>query len=897
MKKGEKSLKAALNWMEPARLLFFTLSEFLLSGTYAKKWTSGLLCFLVMMNGWDSVAQTSVDLSLNSNWQFRQADSGEWLQATVPGCVHTDLMAVEKLRDPFFRLQEEEAQWVDKQDWEYRKTVRLSSVYQKMETVQLQFKGLDTRANVFWDGKLILEANNAFREWIVPLKGEQLTEGEHILRIYFYSPITQGLLLQTEYGTKLPAINDQSERGEVQGNRRVSPYLRKPPYHFGWDWGPRLVSSGISGDVLLQAWNKAILKDVHIRQKEISTDLARLEAVCTLESATSGSGTIRLGMNGQPLLEYACSWEPGTNNILIPFSLENPRLWWTHDLGEPYLYQIDILLESDDVLLSKSSVTTGLRKIELIVEPDSTGEGSGFRFELNGVPIFAKGANYIPQDIFPTRVTPEEHEKMIRSAVDANMNMIRIWGGGIYEDDEFYDACDQMGILIWQDFMFACSMYPGNPEFLENVREEAIDQVTRLRNHPCIALWCGNNEIDLAWAQHNPIGGWGWKQRYRKRTRQKIWKANTDLFHDLLPEVVRTLHPEIDYWPSSPYEKEGGHSGNKSISGDMHYWGVWHGKHPFSDFHTYVGRFMSEYGFQSFPEFRTVQTYTLPEDHFIESEVMASHQRSGIGNLRIRSYMEDHYQVPDSFAHLLYVGQLLQAKGIRTAIEAHRFTRPYCMGSLYWQLNDCWPVASWSGIDYTYRWKALHFEVKRAFLPVIIGVKSQKGQNELYVSSDFPDPVQARLRIRVIQLDGTITSDSSHTMEVPAQQGWNIGPVEEITGSIPDSSVVYISLIDELEQEICYQIWTPSAPKDLQLRKPDIQVESLQTPEGLVLTLSTDVPALGVWLQTDVDEEFSHNFFDLVPGVPRKIILPLKDIDLDSIPLKITSLYDTLTSS
>ncbi len=474
--------------------------------------------------------------------------------------------------------------------------------------------------------------------------------------------------------------------------------------------------------------------------------------------------------------------------------------------------------------------------------------------------------------------------------------MIRIWGGGIYESDDFYDKCDEAGILIWQDFMFACSMYPGNEEFLENVAAEAQDQIIRLRNHPCIALWCGNNEIDMAWAQHNMLGGWGWKQRYRKKTRAKIWQANTRIFHEILPQLVDSLSPEINYWPSSPYEKEGGHSTNASISGDMHYWGVWHAQHPFKDFHKYVGRFMSEYGFQSFPEFETVKTYTVEEDWDIESDVMAAHQRSGIGNLRIRSYMADHYVVPEKFEDQLYVGQLLQAKGITTAIEAHRFARPYCMGTLYWQLNDCWPVASWSGLDYYYRWKALHFAVKEAFEPLIVGVRPGEEVNAMYAASDLVDPFKGFLTVQLMDFTGKTLMQSSYTVVVPALSSVQIGTLEELLPPEFDmaTSVLNMTLSDPdgtvRSQKLHYFL----PEKDLILSTPTVEINPVSTPTGFSMEVRTDVLAKNVYLQAAPGCIFSDNFIDLLPGQARTIHIETPIKNWEELQVKVSSLIDTL---
>lgn len=843
-----------------------------------------------------STAQQSFSRIIHQNWEFKQADSGAWRSAVVPGCVHTDLMDNGLLKDPFYRKQEEEAQWVDKKNWVYRTEVELTADQCRFEHLELEFEGLDTRADVYWDGELLLSANNAFRTWKALLSAAHKTEGKHILRIFFHSPIEFGLREQAKYGTKLPAINDQSDRGEVEGNRRVSPYVRKPPYHFGWDWGPRLVTSGIWKPVTLHGWNDTRITDFYIRQDSVSADFATLTAILSIESDSADAGEMMLSINGAPLDAFARSWNAGISTIEIPFGIESPRLWWTHDLGESYQYEFGISMITDgNAMVGNRKVKTGLRDIRLIIDQDETGQGSSFGFQLNGIPIFAKGANYIPQDIFPTRVSPEDNRRLVQASRDANMNMIRIWGGGIYESDDFYDKCDEVGILIWQDFMFACSMYPGNEEFLENVAAEAQDQIIRLRNHPCIALWCGNNEIDMAWAQHNMLGGWGWKQRYRKKTRAKIWQANTRIFHEILPQLVDSLSPEINYWPSSPYEKEGGHSTNASISGDMHYWGVWHAQHPFKDFHKYVGRFMSEYGFQSFPEFETVKTYTVEEDWDIESDVMAAHQRSGIGNLRIRSYMADHYVVPENFADQLYVGQLLQAKGITTAIEAHRFARPYCMGTLYWQLNDCWPVASWSGLDYYYRWKALHFAVKKAFSPVIVGVKPGEESNTLCVASDLLDSLNGVLSITLMDFSGNILRDSSLDVAIPGLSSIALGKMEDYLPASFDraQSLLRLTLRDAegISQASRLHYFLPE--KSLTLTSPQIDLIFQPNETGFILSLSSDVLAKNVYLSAAPGCVFSDNFVDLLPGESTRIQITTSR-KVEELQLTVTSLIDTL---
>ncbi|MCB0599216.1 MAG: glycoside hydrolase family 2 protein, partial [Phaeodactylibacter sp.] len=509
--------------------------------------------------------------------------------------------------------------------------------------------------------------------------------------------------------------------------------------------------------------------------------------------------------------------EKGSQVATIPVAIKNPQLWWTKELGEPFLYDMKVVLESGGRELSRREERIGLRNIRIVREADD--KGRSFFVELNGHPVFCKGANYIPNDVFLDRVDTAWYQEMIQSAADANMNMLRVWGGGIYEDGLFYDLCDEQGILVWQDFMFACSMYPWDSAFVENVRQEAIYNIRRLRNHASIALWCGNNEIDVAWAQYRENSGWGWKQQYNKEQRAEIWAGYEKVFHEVLPNAVEGYHPGAFYWPSSPYDGEGTHATYNSSAGDIHYWGVWHGEHPFSDFRNYIGRFMSEYGFQSFPEFLTVQQYTLPKDWDIESEVMAAHQRSGIGNLRIRSYMKDHYILPEDFSHFLYVGQLLQAESIKMAIEAHRSAKPFCMGTLYWQLNDCWPVASWSGIDYYRRWKALHYFVRSAFKTDVVVFEGGKDSIRVFACSGRKEPADAQLRLELRDFNGELLwHDSQDTRLSPDSARLVAVLPAKILENLGDKNQLYLrGRLMQGEQTLHENLYYFVPPKELAL--------------------------------------------------------------------------------
>jgi len=828
-----------------------------------------ILVFVVMIQQ-ISVGQSSAALQyeLDKNWEFRQAGTANWMPATVPGTVHTDMMANGKMEDPYYRMNEREVQWIDKVNWEYKSSFPVEAALLKRQNITLVFEGLDTYARVYLNGSLLLATNNMFRTWKVPVKS-LLRQDENELRLEFLSPVIKGLSLMEIWGYPLPGDNDQSERGGM-GPNKVSPFVRKAPYHFGWDWGPRLVTSGIWKPVYLEAFDAATIDEIYVTTLSLSDKKATMQASMVTNKPLPSGQALTLTVNGEKTgIEKVITQE---NLTTVNFSIPNPKRWWPNGLGEQPLYKIGVQWTNDGELLDDTVVNIGLRTLKLIREPDKSGES--FYFEVNGRPVFAKGANYIPNDLFLPRVSPEKYEYIVRSAAEANLNMLRVWGGGIYENDIFYDLCDKYGIMVWQDFMFACSMYPGNADFLNNVRLEAEQNVQRLRNHACLALWCGNNEMEYAWAQGHEERGWGWKQLYNTAQRAEIWQAYDTLFHHILPKVVTDYAPGQPYWHSSPSAGMGKLAKDDNTSGDMHYWGVWHGQEPFSAFRKYKARFMSEYGFQSFPEYNSVKRYTLPEDRDIESEVMAWHQRSGIGNLRIREYMEAEYKVPADIEEFLYVGQVLQAEAIGDAMRIHRAAMPYCMGSLYWQLNDCWPVASWSGIDYYGRWKAMHYKVKEACKNQIIYAVIEDNELKVYGINDLPEKVPAILRLNLARFDGESLWNRPVNVVLPANSAALIYsmsfsklPVKYSENELFMSAILAKGLTT-LDREILFF----TSPKMLKLPDPEIKTRVSDKGDHLVIEISSDKFCKSLMLSSEDDEaRFSDNFFDLLPGEVRRI--------------------------
>lgn len=808
---------------------------------------------------------------LTTEWSFKEAETTLWAEAQVPGTVHMDLFRAGRVPEPYYRLNEHYMQWIDKRDWEYKTTFEVSPEEFNAEKLTMIFEGLDTFCDVYINDKKVLEADNMFREWSIDLK-ECVKEGSNEMRLYFYSAVNKGLELYNAYGYDLPAANDQSENGELNENERVSIHVRKAPYHFGWDWGPRFVTCGVWKPIYIVAQSDTKVTEVFYNQKKVTAKKAEITVEAVVNSFAENGEEVTLEVYDKDsktvLASDVVKLQKGDNALEIPMTIKNPELWWCNGLGEAHLYDLAFNVVKNGETVSSLNSKIGVRSIKLINKKDKA--GYSFYFELNGVPVFMKGANHIPNDLFVDRMTREVYESEIEGAVLANMNMLRVWGGGIYENDYFYDLCDERGILVWQDFMFACSMYPDNEEFYASVAEEVEDNVKRLRNHASIALWCGNNEIDTAWAEHTEFGGWGWRKRAPKDEAVKMWKAYTTIFREIMPEAVARYGGGVDYRHSSPCtSEEGVNSSDKVLGdGDVHYWGVWHGKKPFEEYHSVVGRFMSEYGFQSFPEMRTIEEYAVEADYDIESEVMRSHQRSPIGNATISEYMAMYYNVPEGFEDYIYLQQVLQGVGIQTAIEAHRHNMPYTMGSLYWQINDCWPVASWSSMDYYRRWKALHYYVKKSFESVLLTSKYEDGCFGVYMVNDGLESIRG-VDFSVVVMDVCGEELSRHSVRRNVG-GNSVTEVCEFEGDdIFEGDNIFAVLTAEKDGvEIARNVFYPAKVRDMVLGDCEPEIEVSQLSENSVeLRISCDKLIKNLWVDFgDTEGFFSDNYMDVLPN-------------------------------
>ena len=802
--------------------------------------------------------------NLHEGWKFRQARLTNWYPATVPGVVHTDLLQNKIIEDPFFRLNERGLQWIDKEDWVYETCFTLAADMMRKENMELVFEGLDTYADVYLNDECILKADNMFRRWSIPVR-QYIREENNILKVYFHSPVKIDVPKWDALPYQYPASNDQSENGGLF-NKKISIFARKAGYHYGWDWGPRLVTSGIWRPVYIRAWSDLRINDVFIEQKEVGAGRAVIAGHVELDADKDMDGvlvTITDEATGRVLGEWQADLKRGTNRVTVDFVLHKPKLWWSNGLGEPFLYRFRTDIIAGGELLDSKTERVGIRSLKVVHQPDK--DGHTFYIELNGRPVFAKGANYIPSDNFLPRVTPENYKRTILDAAGVNMNMLRVWGGGIYENDVFYDLCDEYGIMIWQDFMFACSMYPAEGALLDNIHQEAVDNVKRLRNHACIALWCGNNECQDAWL------GWGWKceiERQNKEYADKIWAQYRQQYHVTLPGVVKEYAPGTFYWPSSPFAFEGEMSG--TTDGDRHYWSVWHGKAPISDYDSEKSRFFSEYGFQSFPEFESVKRYApYPEDWDIRSEVMMSHQRGGDhANGLIETYLLNEYKKPRDFRAFLYMNHVLQGDAIKTAIESHRRQMPYNMGTLFWQHNDCWPVASWASRDYYGRWKAQHYYVRKAYDDILISSVVEGDDLIVYAVSDRLENTSGRLQLQVCQFDGTVVHHWGKSVGISGNDSrvcFSAPLAKLLEGA--DRGTVYVRVdYTDKSGRVYHNNYCLGKQKDMDYPKVDLQTEVRSIEGGYEVTVSADKFARAVCLSVaDNESVYSDNYFDVQP--------------------------------
>jgi beta-mannosidase len=815
-------------------------------------------------------------LSLNGTWELRRTGADAPIPAAVPGSVYPALIAAGRLPDPFYRDNEAKQAWVGETDWTYTRSFEVTPDVLARDAVLLRFRGLDTIATVSVNGAIIGRAENMYRTYEFDVKAS-LTVGTNTVQVDFEAPMPYMRQMDAEKGAMAGWIEPM----------RVSSgaWMRKEPCNFGWDWGPKLTTCGIWRDVELVAFNTARLTDVEILQDHSAGVSLTLRATAEQVRQSALRVTFAVSRDGKTVASATVPVEAGRAETVV--TVPEPELWWPNGMGEQPLYEVTAALLDGETLLDAQTRAIGLRTLTLERHADEWGES--FSFACNGVPFFAKGANWIPITPYIGTETAARYETFVLAAADANMNMLRVWGGGIYEDDHFYDLCDRVGITVWQDFIFACGTYPARDEaFMANVIAEAQENVRRLRHHACIALWCGNNEIE----QGLPTPSW---------LETMSWDDYSHMFDGVLGDIVRELAPQTAYWPGSPHSPCGDRNdANNPACGDSHLWSVWHGREPFEWYRGRTDRFCSEFGFQSFPEPRVVEAFTLPEDRNITSRVMEHHQRSGIGNSTIVHYMLDWFRLPTSFENVIWLSQILQGMAMKYAVEHWRRSMPRSMGTLYWQLNDMWPAPSWASIDWLGNWKALHFMAKRFFAPVLISaVEDVEGRMvAVHVTSELNAPLAAEAVWTVTDAAGTPIEGGAAAVVVPPRTSAQVATVD-LTACLGRHTAHELLVWLELRQDgrtISENLALLARPKHIDFAEPEIDaiVEAIDE-RTFNVTLTTAAPALYVRLELP-GARFSDNFLDLRPGVARTVKIetnqPTDAIAVQA-ALMIQSLLDT----
>ena len=790
-------------------------------------------------------------VNLGGAWRMREADSETWHSAHVPGSVYADLMADGTMPDPFWRENELDAFERMKKDYVYQRAFTVTEAQLAHAHVELVCEGLDTLAHVSLNGREIAFTDNMHITWVWDVK-EQLHAGENTLEIRFDSPIL--------YCAKKAEEAPGWESSDATPGFR---HLRKAHCMFGWDWGPRLPDAGIWRPIFLRTW-----------------DTARLENALMLQAHHDGvvDVTIRPEIAG----ESAWSAEitaPDGEVMIIPetmaaeqvITIEHPQLWWPNGLGKQPLYRVTVRLATGDMRVWR----IGLRTMTVSREKDEWGEE--FCHVVNGMKVFAMGADYIPEDNILARVTPERTRRLLEDCKAANFNAIRVWGGGYYPDAAFYDICDELGLMVWQDLMYACAFYDLTPDFERSIRVETHQNVARLRHHASLALICGNNEMEMFMAGANSAlinhRTWEFVPTYPHHITDYV-----KMFEYILPAIVKETAPQTYWWPASPSSGGNFDAPNDENRGDNHYWDVWHGEKPFTEYRKFFFRYASEFGFQSFPCLKSVEQFTLPDDRNIFSRVMERHQRNQAANGKILSYLSQTFRYPNSFDDLLYASQLMQAEAIRYGVEHWRRNRGRCMGAIIWQLNDIWPVASWASIDYYGRWKALHYAAKRFFAPVMISAEEEGELSQNPKINEYhPAPLEKSFRLNVCNEtlrdvtgevvwalrtpDGEIVRQNQQTLTIPAMSAKWLDKVDCADASLTGHYISFAFVVDDVAVSEGTCIFC--APKHFEFVDPRLTVET----RGDTIIVTSHAYAKQVWLESeDADLLLDDNAFDMNPG-------------------------------
>lgn len=796
-------------------------------------------------------------LNLSAGWQCRAlapnqttpaafGDDSDWIEASVPGSIHQDLIRAGKIPDPFFGTNENDVQWIGETDWLYRCTFDVAPEILSEREIDLCFDGLDTYATVWLNDELILRSENMFVPARLPIKRLLGASGNR-LYILFESALRHGKELEAKYG-KLTAWN-----GDVS---RL--YVRKAQYHYGWDWGPTFLTAGLSREARIEAYT-ARIADVYA-PATVSDDLQMATIPVQIElSGALPDAAVTLKLHDPSGNTVAETTLPAGTLLEHTFVVANPTLWYPNGSGTQARYMLDVTLTQGDVVRDSRQIRPGLRRLRLVQEPVANEPGTSFYFEINNQPLFSGGANWIPADSFTPAVTPERYRDWLQLAADGNMNMLRVWGGGIYEEDVFYDLCDELGLLVWQDFMFACGMYPAHPEFLASIRAEAEANIRRLRNHPSIVLWAGNNEdYQIAESQQ------AYDPNFQGDFTQTKFPAR-EIYERLLPEVCEKLDPSRPYWRGSPY---GGKSSADPTIGDRHTWEIWHGNMAdYQRYTDYAGRFVSEFGMEAAPHRAMIDAFTNAEDRVIGSAVLNHHNKAGGGVERLNHYLQANIaNQPKTLDDYIYATQFIQSEAMAAAVDGFRRRwagkgRYATSGALIWQLNDCWPVTSWALVDYELRPKAAYYRVKRSFAPIALGMVGA----QVWAVNATARPVEAELELTAFTFDGEELAQKKRSVRLAAFQSTETGSLVDF--HLPNTDMVIGARLIQNGEVIARATLWPEPPRSATYVDPGLHIQK----NGDTLTISAERPARAVLLIDGESEAWSDNMLDVLPNDPQTV--------------------------
>lgn len=781
-----------------------------------------------------------ITLNLAGKWKLTSRDGQHALPAQVPGDTVSALLAARRIEDPYDADNERDVQWIGRTDWVYEREFTVTRDFLAERSVFLNCDGLDTLAAIFINNRRVARSENMFARLRVEVK-DVLKIGSNTIRIEFTSPEKAAADMARELPYPVPYATFP-----VQSKHRN--LIRKTQCHGGWDWGPCLMVSGINGGIYLGATSAGRIEYVTTTQKH-GRDRVTVTVEVEVVSPAGGRTPLEVLLGGQHV-SRTVTLKAGSNVVRATVTLRNPRLWWPNGYGAQPLYPLVVRIAGDEL-----RKRIGLRTIEVVNKEDA--KGLSMTFRVNGVDLFAKGANWIPADALPQRVTPAVLDDLLSSARAAHMNMLRVWGGGQYECDAFYDLCDEKGLLVWQDFMFSCALYPATPKFLETVAREARHQVKRLRDHACLALWCGNNE---------DVGALNWFEEARKN-RDRYLVDYDRLNEGVLGAAVDECDPTHTFWPSSPCGGRGDYSDcwHADNRGDMHYWSVWHEGKSFDAYYAVTPRFCSEFGYQSFPSMDTIRQYASEDQFNVTAPVMEWHQRNPGGNSRITEMFSRYFRMPEGFANFVYLSQVQQALAIKTAVEHWRHLRPTCMGTLYWQLNDNWPVCSWSSLEYGGKWKLLHHAARKFYAPVLVSAFHRKeGTLELWVTNDQMSPVKGTVVAEVRGFDGKLRRRLRLPARIAAGSAKLVKTLK-VDDLAPEPTEVFLELAFKGATNTHFF----TEYKRCEPARPKIRMDVL---DGYRVKLQTDKPAFFVSLTAEgIPGEFDDNGITLLPGRPRTL--------------------------